>query len=325
MTAAHFQHLPTHLACFLRQARRRLRVAVCWFSHRDLFEVLLEKLRAGVAVELLIEYDSQNIRDGGLDFQQFIRAGGQLYARREVGLMHHKFALVDDALLLSGSFNWTYNSNAENFLATGDPTLVEAFGAEFERLKARGRRIFQVRREEIRVFSAYPLFESTRFQLAGLRQAISAGAGVWLLRLEKYGDARERMFRDNRLPFDRAGLLQPFWNVWRVWNEKGFDADFPVLTAGVSPAAGRDLRRWARRMHMGDLILATWRRQELRAVGIVQSPPRCEEGGALSYREVQWLRRLDAGEPYFLAGPMPAAGLARFRGSALKVLQEVMG
>lgn len=324
--AAHFQNLPAELARYLERTERRLQVAVCWFSHRDLFDVLLKKLRTGVRVELLIEYDSQNIRDGGLDFQRFIHAGGQLFARREAGLMHHKFALMDDAWLLTGSFNWTYNSNAENLLALADPALVAAFRAEFEREKAAAKRIFQIRREEVKVFSAYPLFENTHFQLAALRRAISGGAGVWLVRLEKCGRPAEQIYRENLLPFDRAGLLGPFWAAWRVWDETGFDETFPALTAGVSPAAGRDLRRWARRMRTGDLVFATLDRQRLVALGVVQSAPRrFEDMGFSSCRDVQWLRRLD--EPYFLAESGPAAGLAlRPRGvSALRVVQEVMG
>lgn len=323
--AACFQNLPAELARHLECAERHLQIAVCWFSHRDLFGILLEKLRAGVRIELLIEYDSQNIRDGGLDFQRFIHAGGQLFARREAGLMHHKFALVDDAWLLTGSFNWTYNSNAENLLALADPALVAAFRAEFEREKAAAKRVFQIRHEEVKVFSAYPLFENTHFQLAELRRAISGGAGVWLVRLEKCGRPTERVFRENLLPFDRAGLLGPFWAAWRVWDEKGFDEDFPALTAGVSPAAGRELRRWARRMRAGDLIFATLDRRRLVALGVVQSAPRrFEDAGFSSCRDVQWLRRPDAGEPYFLAEKGAAAALSKYRGSALRVVQGVM-
>ncbi len=325
MNAAFFKNLPVHLFEYIGLARVSLRIAVCWFSHRDLFDILIKKLREGVSVELLFEYDSQNIREGGLDFQRFIDHGGRLFTRREAGLMHHKFVLIDDDLLLTGSFNWTYNNNAENLVLSTEPALITAFLAEFEREKAESRQIFQVRREEIRVFSAYPLFENTCFQLTGLRRAVSRGATAWLVRLEKCPWPTARIFRENRLPFDPLRLLGPFWAASAVWDETRFKGDFSSRAARISPALSRELCRWAVRIRIGDLIFATLGRQQMIALGVVQSLPRQNESdGGSSCRDVQWLRRHENNEPYFLPEKLPAAGLAKFRGSALRVIQDVL-
>jgi mitochondrial cardiolipin hydrolase len=53
--------------------------------------------------------------------------------------MHHKFALVDEAIVLTGSYNWTNESeedNHENLLILREPAVVEIYRAEFERLWA---------------------------------------------------------------------------------------------------------------------------------------------------------------------------------------------
>ena len=102
MTTAHFQNLSEIICRHLSEARQHIRIAVCWFSHKGIFDTLLARLRAGVRVELLLEYDSQNIRDDGLDFQLFIRHGGHLYAHLEAGLMHHKFAVGAAGSAVSG-------------------------------------------------------------------------------------------------------------------------------------------------------------------------------------------------------------------------------
>lgn len=50
--------------------------------------------------------------------------------------MHHKFALVDGRVLLTGSFNWTHAAhqrNQENLLVTDEPYFVARYGAEFEK------------------------------------------------------------------------------------------------------------------------------------------------------------------------------------------------
>ena len=55
--------------------------------------------------------------------------------------MHHKFALVDSRVVITGSFNWTrqaiYNNN-ENVIISSNKKLVEPYVAEFERLWEEG-------------------------------------------------------------------------------------------------------------------------------------------------------------------------------------------
>lgn len=84
MTAAHFQNLPAELSRCLARAERHLQIAVCWFSHRDLFGILLEKLRAGVQVDLLIEYDSRTSATGR--FTAGTRARGGVGAVSGIGV-----------------------------------------------------------------------------------------------------------------------------------------------------------------------------------------------------------------------------------------------
>jgi len=53
--------------------------------------------------------------------------------------MHHKFALLDDSALLTGSYNWTTESeeqNHENLLVLREPKLIANYRAEFEALWA---------------------------------------------------------------------------------------------------------------------------------------------------------------------------------------------
>jgi phosphatidylserine/phosphatidylglycerophosphate/cardiolipin synthase-like enzyme len=55
--------------------------------------------------------------------------------------MHHKFALLDSAVALAGSYNWTLESETENFenlLILRAPEQVQRFQAEFEYLWKEG-------------------------------------------------------------------------------------------------------------------------------------------------------------------------------------------
>ena len=52
-------------------------------------------------------------------------------------LMHHKFAIIDNYLLITGSFNWTMQAlmgNNENIIITTENKLVIPFEEEFENL-----------------------------------------------------------------------------------------------------------------------------------------------------------------------------------------------
>lgn len=338
MKPAYFQNIPEHLVQHLSKTQHSIRAAVCWFSHRDIFEVLMDRLRAGTKVELLLEYDSQNIRDGGLDFQKFVHAGGQLWACREYGLMHHKFAILDSSLLLTGSFNWTYNSNAENLLVTDDALTVAAFQAEFDRQKNLAQRIFQVRRAEVKVFSAFPLFEKTQFPLADLRKKVSSGANVWLVQLDKLKAERSALFSGNYFPFDATNFMTPFWTAYRMWDEELFDEEMERLKVEFTDRLLRDTRCWARRMKIGDLVFGVSRNavpakevsrnavpEYLIAVGIIQSHPQPFLGeGFSSFRAVQWIKILEE-MPYLLPEKTSGQAVAKYLGSALRVLQEVFG
>jgi len=49
--------------------------------------------------------------------------------------MHHKFALLDGRTLLTGSYNWTVQSEEENYdniLVVREPSIAEAFRDEFD-------------------------------------------------------------------------------------------------------------------------------------------------------------------------------------------------
>jgi hypothetical protein len=317
MSSAHFQQLAARVCDFVSGAQSSLHIAVCWFSHRDIFACLLEKIRQGVRVELILEYDTQNIQAEGLDFQQMIRLGGHLYARCAAGLMHHKFAIADQQYLLTGSFNWTYNSNAENLLITTDGAAVAAFLQAFHDEKAISKRIFTVQQAEARPVAPWALFENTRFTLADLRRKVGSGIRVWVIRADKMHPDLPLFFRQNRLWFDARKQLFSYWQRCRTWDAAVFNEWLPEQD--LSPAHARTLRRWAVRMRTGDVVFATTH-AGVRAAGIVQSvPQRADTAGHSTFRDVQWLKITE--NPVALKEALPTETCAAFKGSALQLLQ----
>ena len=51
--------------------------------------------------------------------------------------MHHKFAIIDNKVIMFGSFNWTVQAqkrNRENLHNTSDQDIIFPFSQEFESL-----------------------------------------------------------------------------------------------------------------------------------------------------------------------------------------------
>ncbi len=63
--------------------------------------------------------------------------------RRGIGSkMHHKFVILDTCTVLTGSYNWTHESQEENFenlVILRDPQLAQDYAREFEALWEEGQ------------------------------------------------------------------------------------------------------------------------------------------------------------------------------------------
>ncbi|MFO0956548.1 MAG: phospholipase D-like domain-containing protein [Isosphaeraceae bacterium] len=112
---------------------------VCVFTITDdrLADALIAAHARGVAVRVVT--DNEKADDFGSDVDRLASAGLAVRVDRSPFHMHHKFAIVDGATLLNGSYNWTRGAsrdNLENLVITDDPRLVGPFAGQFGRLWA---------------------------------------------------------------------------------------------------------------------------------------------------------------------------------------------
>lgn len=116
-------------------AQRSLDVCVFTITDDRLADALIAAQARGVAVRIVT--DNEKADDYGSDVDRLERAGLAVRVDRSPFHMHHKFAIVDGATLLNGSYNWTRGAsrdNLENLVISGDPRLVGPFAGQFERL-----------------------------------------------------------------------------------------------------------------------------------------------------------------------------------------------
>lgn len=138
MIKAHFSNIRSEILKEIYSAEKSLKIAVAWFTNNELFEALLLKCKAKIPVELIIINDSINLRQFGLDFNLFINEGGVLFFGDTDNLMHHKFCIIDDKVLINGSYNWTYwaeTQNEENItILKNEIDVLKSFDEEFRKL-----------------------------------------------------------------------------------------------------------------------------------------------------------------------------------------------
>lgn len=138
---AHFSpgdDCPRAILRLLDGARRSVDACVFTITDDRLADGLIAAHRRGVAVRVVT--DDAKAEDRGSDVDRLGSAGIPIRVDRSPFHMHHKFAIVDAATLLDGSYNWTRGAaldNEENLIIVDDPRLVAPFADTFGRLWAK--------------------------------------------------------------------------------------------------------------------------------------------------------------------------------------------
>jgi hypothetical protein len=139
MEKALFKGIKEFIIGKLNKTEKTLHIAVAWFTNDDLFQVVLGLLDRNIQVELILIDDCINRNEFGLNFGQFIAKGGHLYFSTSHKNMHNKFCVIDEKLVITGSYNWTYyaeNRNWENILVSDNYDVINHYSAEFEDIKS---------------------------------------------------------------------------------------------------------------------------------------------------------------------------------------------
>ncbi len=97
----------------LKSARKTIKVASYTFTHPDLAQDLIDAKIRGVSVQVLFDKDS-SVNTSKTIFQKLKKANVPIGVRKAQGLMHHKFAWIDDEILIMGSANWTKAAFTKN-------------------------------------------------------------------------------------------------------------------------------------------------------------------------------------------------------------------
>ena len=121
----------------LTETKHCLKIAVSWFTNYSIFKQIKELAESGIKIQLIINNDL--INNGGycLNMDELIKAGVEVSLIEYPHLLHHKFCIIDNTTVITGSYNWTRFSakNYENItIIQNNEEIIEQFNNEFNHL-----------------------------------------------------------------------------------------------------------------------------------------------------------------------------------------------
>lgn len=112
-------------------------LAIFDFTSAELAGALLAARERGVAIRVVADARQAQGKHSEIPFLLEKGVKVRLVRGNGRGLMHHKFAVFDGKLLMTGSSNWTDSAerfNHEDALVLDDPAIIQRYQAHFEQL-----------------------------------------------------------------------------------------------------------------------------------------------------------------------------------------------
>ena len=119
----------------LRTCKKKLDIAIFSLTLDSIAEAILEAFQRGVKVRMIA--DDECAKNKGSNVKLIASVGVPCKTDNAVYHMHHKFAVLDESVVIMGSFNWTGQAvkyNQENIFFYEDKNIASQYSQEFERL-----------------------------------------------------------------------------------------------------------------------------------------------------------------------------------------------
>ncbi len=120
----------------LNEAQESIYFMAFSFTADPLGEAIRERAESGVTVAGVMD-EEQVASNQGTEFDLFRQAGLEVYKDGNAGQMHHKIIIVDESIVIVGSYNFTNSAetrNDENLLVIYNDEIAAFFLEEFRRV-----------------------------------------------------------------------------------------------------------------------------------------------------------------------------------------------
>jgi len=207
----------------INQAQAFINIAMYIFTDREIALPLVKAQERGVKVRLYLDKDQVEYQYSQSSF--LVQKGIKTRISSNKYIMHNKFAIIDNRILLTGSYNWTFsanNRNDENLMVIDDTELIKIFQNQFVNIWTnrysleRTRQLYQIAKIDF-----LPTFAKPEVQTININSA-SQGELTSILQIsgpiaQKIITLREELggFKDPQALTQLPELTKLEWEEWK--------------------------------------------------------------------------------------------------------------
>ena len=212
----------------INQAQAFINIAMYVFTDKEITLPLIDAQKRGVKVRVYL--DRSQIESTYSVSRLLVQKGIKVRISTNNYIMHNKFAIIDNRLLLTGSYNWTFsanNRNDENLMVIDDPEIIARYQNQFEKLwfdkysSQRTRQLYKIAKVDLLPASPIPakpedkiinINTSSQDELIKILQISEPLAQKVITLREELGGFKE--------PQDLTQLLEITNLEWEEWKEQ---------------------------------------------------------------------------------------------------------
>lgn len=128
----------------IKNAKESIYICMAWIRHEDYRDAILEAKKRVKEIEINVTYvdkEKESEKKGSKPItDNFIEENININIIRKGKSqdMHNKYCIIDNKIVITGSFNWSYqaaNYNFENIVVIESPEVAEKFKIQFFKIK----------------------------------------------------------------------------------------------------------------------------------------------------------------------------------------------
>ena len=213
----------------INQAEAFINIAMYIFTDREIALPLAKARERGVKVRLYLDKDQVDYKYS--QSRLLVQKGIKVRISTNNYIMHHKFAIIDNRILLTGSYNWTFsanNRNDENLMVIDGPEIIEIFQNQFINLWTnkysleRTRQLYKI--AKIDFLPTFPTSAKPENKVININTA-SKGEFIKILKVSELLAQKIIALRDILGGFKEPQALTQLSEItnleWEEWEEQG--------------------------------------------------------------------------------------------------------
>jgi len=129
------------LLALIQSAQESIYFMAYSFTANDLGDAIRQRAADGLTVAGVMDDEQINFNQG-TEYDPFKQAGLDVRRDGNAGLMHHKVIIIDEKIVVTGSYNFTERAeeqNDENVVIIHNPDVAAQYLAEFRRVYNQGQ------------------------------------------------------------------------------------------------------------------------------------------------------------------------------------------